>query len=269
MDDVDGQRMADLQREFAVGELVEQLQRLGVTPGGVLLVHTSFRAVRPVEEGIRGLIEALLAALGHDGTLVMPSWTGDDETPFDPANTPPAEDLGAAPKVFSKMPKVVRSDHPFAFAAKGPQAGAIVGGDLVLPPHCHASPIGRVLDLDGQILLLGVGHDANTMLHLAELLAGVPYRTPKHITVLKDGKPHRLDYEENDHCCERFALADDWLREAGAQSEGPVGHGLAKLFRARDLIRVAVPRIEADPLVFLHPEASDCAECAEARKGLD
>src|SRR5688572_10855896 len=41
-----------------------------------LLVHTSFRAVRPIEGGPLGLIEALRAALGSDGTLVLPSWTG-------------------------------------------------------------------------------------------------------------------------------------------------------------------------------------------------
>ncbi|HEY8376409.1 MAG TPA: AAC(3) family N-acetyltransferase, partial [Nannocystis sp.] len=53
-------------------ELARQLGALGVRKGGVLLVHTSFRAVRPVEGGPRGLIEALMMALGPAGTLVMP-----------------------------------------------------------------------------------------------------------------------------------------------------------------------------------------------------
>ena len=50
----------------------------------------------------------------------------------------------------------------------------------------------------------------------------------------------RIDYLENDHCCQRFALADDWLRARGLLAEGPVGHGTARLFRARDVVRLAV-----------------------------
>src|SRR5207237_835045 len=123
-------------------EIEVQLRALGIRQGGVLVAHTSFRAVRPVEGGPTGLIEALRAA------------------------------------------------------------------------------IGRVHELDGPVLLLGVGHDANTTIHLAELLAGVPYGVPRHCTVVQDGRPVRLDYLENDHCCERFAQVDDWLQERGLQSEG-------------------------------------------------
>ena len=36
--------------------LVRQLLELGVTPSGVLLVHTSFSKVKPVEGGPEGLI---------------------------------------------------------------------------------------------------------------------------------------------------------------------------------------------------------------------
>ena len=95
-----------------VAELVGQLRDLGVTPGDVLLVHSSFRAVRPVENGPLGLIDALRRAVGKDGTLVMPSWTGEDDRPFDPAHTPAAADLGVLADMFWRLPDVRRSDHP-------------------------------------------------------------------------------------------------------------------------------------------------------------
>jgi aminoglycoside N3'-acetyltransferase len=44
--------------EISRDEVVGQLRALGVERGGVLLVHTSFRAVRPIEGGPRGLISA-------------------------------------------------------------------------------------------------------------------------------------------------------------------------------------------------------------------
>lgn len=252
-------------RELGRDEVAEQLRALGVREGGVLLVHTSFRAVRPVEGGPRGLIGALRDALGPEGTLVFPSWTGDDDTPFDPARTPAAEDLGVVADTFWRMPGVARSSHPFAFAAAGPRAEEITAGPLPLPPHIPESPVGRVHDLDGQVLLLGVNHDADTTLHLAELLAGVPYRIPKHITVMQHGQPVRVEYGENDLCGERFVLADTWLRERGVQAEGRVGHADARLVRARDVVAVTLEHLRRDPLLFLHPPGAGCAECDEAR----
>ncbi len=244
--------------------LAAQVRALGVVPGSVLLVHTAFRAVRPVAGGPLGLVAALRAALGPDGTLAMPSWTGNDEAPFDPATTPCAADLGATADLFWRQPGVRRSPHLQAFAAIGPRAEAIVETPLPLPPHVPDSPVGRIHDLDGQVLLLGVGHDADTSLHLAELMAGVPYGIPRQCTVFRDGGKVRLAYRENDHCCDRFALADGWLRDAGLQREGRVGHAAARLFRARDVVRLAVAALRDQPTLFLHPRGTGCAECDEA-----
>lgn len=252
--------------ELSRAEVSNQLRQLGVEEGGVLLVHTSFRATRPVEGGPLGLIEALREALGPDGTLVMPSWSGDDDEPFDPLTTPASPSLGVVADALWRLPGVLRSNHFHAFAAAGPDAARITADPLPLPPHIPASPVGRVHDLDGQVLLLGVGHDSDTTLHLAELLAPVPYRVPRYCTVLQDGGPVRVDYEENDHCCERFTLADEWLRTQGLQSEESVGHAHARLARARDIVGVALEHLAQDPLVFLHVPGAGCVECDEARR---
>jgi aminoglycoside N3'-acetyltransferase len=251
---------APVSRETLVG----QLESLGVARGGVLLVHTSFRAVRPVDGGPEGLIDALREALGPEGTLVMPSWGGGDDEPFDPASTPPSPGLGVVPGMFWRLPGVQRSGHLHAFCAAGPAAEAILADPLPLPPHIPESPVGRVHDHDGQILLLGVNHDANTTVHLAEVLGGVPYRIAKHCTVLQDGVPTRIEYGENDQCCQGFRLVDGWLQAAGLQTEGAVGHARARLMRSRDVVNVVTARLREDPLLFLHPAGSGCDECDEA-----
>ena len=255
--------------EVSATEIVGQLHALGLPPGCVLLVHTSFRAVRPVEGGPDGLIEALSRSIGPEGTLVMPSWTGEDDQPFDPAVTPASRDLGVVADSFWRQPGTRRSPHPFAFAARGPKAEPILSDPFVLPPHQHASPVGKVWDHDGHILLLGVDHDANTTLHLTELLAGVPYRTRHHITVLRDGNPERIEYLENDHCCALFRLADGWMNERGLQSMGPIGHAPSKLMRSRDLVATTLDHLNHDPLAFLHAADAGCVECAEARASLE
>ena len=136
-----------------------------VQPGGVLLVHCAFSQVKPVEDGPEGLIAALRSALGPEGTLVMPSMTADDDHPFDPRAT--CIGMGIVAQTFWQLPGVLRSDSPHAFAAAGPQAARITAPHPVDVPHGLDSPVGRVYELDGQVLLLGVDHTANTTIHLA------------------------------------------------------------------------------------------------------
>ena len=124
--------------------------------------------------------------------------------------------------------------------------------------------MGRACALGGFVLLLGVGHDANTTLHLAESLAQVPYRARKYCTVLRDGLPVRVEYDETDHCCIEFNRADGWLRERKLQVEGPVGPGVARLARATDIVRVAVEELGRDPFAFLHARGEGCKECDAA-----
>lgn len=254
--------------EFSRSKVVEQLRQLGVREGGILLVHTAFRAIGPVEGGPRGLIAALREVQGPDGTLVMPSWSGRDDEPFDPQRDPASASLGVVADAFWREPGARRSNHPFAFAAIGPAADRILADPLPIPPHRAESPVGRVHELDGEVLLLGINHDSDTTVHLGELLAGVPYRTPKHVTVQRDGRAVRIDYGENDHCCERFALVDGWLRAAGWQKEGPVGHGQARLARSRDIVAMVELHLRADPVFFLHPAGAGCVECDAARSSI-
>ena len=167
-------------QELSIHDIVVQLEELGVSRGNVLLVHTSFRAVRPVEQGPHsGLWRPLPAALVSQAHWSCPPWTGGDDELFDPKTTPSDPDLGVVADTFWRLPGVARACHPMAFAARGPKAEEILADPLVLPPHQQASPVGRVLDHDGKILLIGCDYDANTTIHLAELLAGVPLPAAK------------------------------------------------------------------------------------------
>jgi aminoglycoside N3'-acetyltransferase len=231
--------------------------------GAVVVVHTSYRAIAPIEGGPSGLVSALRLAVGPEGTIVMPSWGDDDDVPFDPSSTS-CRAMGVVADAFWRRPGVVRSDNPASFAAEGPLARAIAAPHPIAPPHGIDSPVGRVAALGGFVLLLGVGHDADTTIHLAESLAHVPYRARKHCTVLKDGAPVRIEYDETDHCCAKFARMDGWLRAQTLQAEGPVGSGTARLARSSDVVRTAVGELERDPFAFLHGRGEGCAECEAA-----
>jgi len=242
--------------------IIDQLAALGGRPGGVLLVHTAFSNVRPVDGGPEGLIDALQRAVGTAGTLVMPSMADTDDEPFSPAETP-CTAMGIVAERFRSLPGVLRSDSPHAFAARGPRAAEITAPHPLHIPHGLESPVGRVHDLDGQILLIGVGHDADTTIHLAENLAGVRYRRSCYSTVIVNGRLERVDYDEVDHCCQKFALMDEWLDAVGAQRRGLVGHAPARLAASRDVVRVARTHLAACDTVFLHDPGA-CAECDDA-----
>lgn len=240
--------------------LAAHLRDIGVQPRGLLLVHTSFRTIGPVDGGPDAFIDALLEALGPEGTLVMPSWTDEDDEPFDPGTTDVEDHLGVVADTFWRRPGVVRGDHPFAVAALGPRAVQVAGAPFVLPPHGPGSGIDRVHDLDGWVLLAGVDHDANTTVHLGELCGGAPYRQPNHVTVLEDGEPKRIDYGENDSCCRGFNMVGDWLRERGLQREGALGGGRAMLARSRDIVATVVEELRDDTCRFLCRRGT-CVEC--------
>lgn len=235
-------------------------------PGTSLLVHTAFSKVRPVEDGPLGLIIALRDVLGPNGTLIMPSMSWEDDHPFDPKATP-CSGMGVIAETFWRCPGVLRSDSPHAFAAVGPLADPLTAPHPIDPPHGLDSPVGRAYELDAQVLLLGVGHDANTTVHLAENLAGVRYRRATYVTVLEDGKPVRFAYREIDHCCQNFALVDGWLDAKQLQRLGTVGHGEARLSRSRDIVSVVTDRLRADETLFLHPKGFD-EECDDAWRSL-
>ncbi|MCA9641509.1 MAG: AAC(3) family N-acetyltransferase [Polyangiaceae bacterium] len=248
----------------SIQELKAQLSELGVEPGCVLLVHTSFRKVRPVSGGPAALIEALSETIGPRGTLVMPSMTAGD-SPFDPASTPTL-DMGVTAETFWRGPGVIRSTHPGAsFAARGPQAESICRPQPLSPPHGEDSPVGRVHELDGWVLLLGVDHSESTTLHLAESLAQVPYSVEHPCIVGSGDDAHEAWIAETDHCCEGFKQLNSWLDAAGLQRMGQVGYASARLSRARDVVATALRHLAVDPLIFLCQHGAECSECDAAR----
>ncbi|NMF86171.1 AAC(3) family N-acetyltransferase [Nodosilinea sp. P-1105] len=178
--------------------LVTDLQHLGLRPGAVLLVHSAMSALGWICGAQVAVIEALMQVLTPAGTLVMPTHSTDLSDPahwqhppvpeawwetiratmptFDPAKTP-SRGVGRIPEAFRSMPGVQRSYHPhLSFAAWGKHAAAITQHHALTDPLGDESPLGRIYDLAGEVLLLGVGHGNNTSLHLAERRAFGDYQ---------------------------------------------------------------------------------------------
>lgn len=244
--------------------LLAQLAALGVERGDLLLVHCAFSQIGPVAGGPAGFIAVLQEAVGPRGTLMMPS-LADDDGLFDPRSTP-CLSMGVVAQTFWRIPDVKRSDNPHAFAARGPLATALLMPHPVVVPHGVDSPAGRAIALGGKILLAGVGHDANTTIHVAENEARVRYGFEARSLVLQAGAPVELRYREVDHCCRGFDRVGEALQRTGQQRRGALGHGKAALATSRATFDAAMALLRADEEALLCAPGA-CNFCDAARKG--
>ena len=89
MSDTDAIALAE--RPATVESLAEDLRALGVRAGTVVMVHSSLSRLGYVAGGAHAVILALLDTVGPDGTIVMPTHSGDLSDPGSWINPPVPE----------------------------------------------------------------------------------------------------------------------------------------------------------------------------------
>ncbi len=168
------------------------LERLGVRPGDDVMVHAALRRVGPMLNGPDALIGALLDAVGPTGTvLAYTDWDArydellDDDgrvperwrqhvPPFDPAASRSIRDNGALPEFLRTTPGARRSGNPGAsVAALGARAEHYTADHPLPYGYGAGSPLARLVERRGRVLMVGAPLDTMTLLHHAEHLADV------------------------------------------------------------------------------------------------
>lgn len=246
------------------------LRELGVRPGDDVVVHSSLSAIGRVEGGAETVVDALASAVGDEGTVVVPTFTPNRarREPFDRARTP--SETGAITEALRARDDAVRSDHPtHSVAALGPAATELTADHGYRNSLGEGSPLHRLAERGGKILLLGVGHDSNSTLHVAESLADLPYKTGTN-RVLVRGGDDGLETVETAvvGCGKGFTAFGRIADEEGILSEGEIGAARSKLLDGRDVIRLARSVLEERP-GFLLCEEPDCWWCPDARRALE
>ncbi|MCI4352911.1 MAG: AAC(3) family N-acetyltransferase [Thermoplasmata archaeon] len=253
-------------------DLERDLRRLGVAEGLTVLVHTSLSRLGWIVGGGQAVLLALEAAVGSDGTLMMPAfvegvpepsrwrdppvpeswWTTirEEMPPWDPAVSPTRQ-VGVVADILRHQPGTLQSFHPNkSFVARGPNAHTLLDGHSLDDGFGEGSPLARLCEIDGWVLLLGVGHGNNTSLHLAEYRANWPgRRTPVLLSgrLVRAGRVESVKFVDVDGTSDDFdRLGAEYERQGGAVAVGAVGRGTGRWLRMRPMVDFAVDWIEAN-----------------------
>ncbi len=197
--------------------LATDVANLGLADGSVVITHCSMASIGFVPGGEQTVATALLETVGPTGTIVVPtqSWhlcdpaylkiqpeeewdrIRDSLPPYDPRWTP-TRTMGALADAFRTHPAARRSGHPHrSFAAVGAESGLVTAVHDLDDPVGEASPLAALYRAGASILLIGVGFDKCTALHLAESRSGLALdRVRNGAPMLVDGQRRWVEFTE-------------------------------------------------------------------------
>ena len=243
-------------------------QSLGLEKGHILMVHTSLSGFGYVCGGAQTVIEALLETVGEEGTVMMPtqSWKNldpedgvhwdieeeywqiiRDQWPAYDKRITPTNTMGSVSEMFRSWPGTVRSDHPArSVAAWGKYAEYLVSGHDLSNIFGDGSPIGKLYELNGDVLLLGVGYEKNTSLHLADARATYPgkHNCVEHSAIIENGERVWKAYETLFVDGEDFEQIGAAFEQACNVRHGMLGNAELRLMKQRQLVDFATDWIQ-------------------------
>lgn len=249
-------------------DIVDAFLKLGVEQGQSIEVHTSLSSLGFVCGGPQILIEALLETVGEEGTIMMPTQTWKnldpaagvhweepkewwqiirDNWPAYDKDITPTNTMGAVAEMFRKWPGTLRSDHPArSVAALGKYAKYLTENHDISNIFGEGSPIGKLYEVDGYVMLIGTGYDKNTSIHLADVRANYPgkHNCTEHSAVMENGARVWKAYETLFVDGEDFEQIGEAFEKAYPVKKVSLGNGTIRFMKQRDIVDFAVEWIE-------------------------
>jgi aminoglycoside N3'-acetyltransferase len=167
------------------------------------------------------------------------------------------EYMGAIPAAVLAMPRHVRGNHPLnSFAAVGPLARDLISTQE--PMHVYG-PLEVLAETGGSVVMMGVGLNRMTLLHLAEQMAG--RNLFRRWANGPDGQPIEVEVGS---CSEGFVNLEPLL--SPITTEEKVGEGVWRVYPVKETLATAAREIQANPKLT-HCDDANCLRCQDAVLG--
>lgn len=238
---------------FTKKDIFDSLEAMGARRDRIVLMHTALRSVGEVEGGAKGLLDAFIEYFTKDGGLFcLPTHTGRNVIkPIMLDMSSSESHLGAFPIIATEDGRGIRTLNPsHSMVIFGDRERALEfskNEDKLDSPTAPDSCYGRLRELDGQILLVGVGQAKNTYIHSVEEMLGVENRMTKDMRPFKvkllsgeivEHKMRWFDESMYGDVSLRFSKFELPFRYHRIIKDGFIGNAPAQLCSARDIYRV-------------------------------
>jgi aminoglycoside 3-N-acetyltransferase len=254
--------------------LAADLARLGLAPGDAVMVHAAVSKVGRLLDGPDTIIAALSDAVGPEGTVLayadwearyedladadgrVPAEWRDHIPPFDPERSRAIRDNGVLPEFLRTTPGALRSGNPGAsLVALGARADRFTADHPLDYGYGEGSPLAKLVEAGGKVLMLGAPLDTLTLLHHAEHLADIPGKRIRRIEVplaTPAGTQWRMIEEFDTGDPVVAGLAEDYFAEivteflaGGRGRQGLIGGASSVLVDAAAITTYGVNWLEA------------------------
>lgn len=242
-------------------QLVDGFRKLGVAEGDTLLVHSSYKSFGEVDGGPATVNRALEAALGAEGTLIMPTFNFDFNkgVPWDVRTTP--SKMGVLTELVRTDPRAKRVFHPFySFAILGRHA-EMLGSLRYKSAYERDSVFGKLRDLDGKIMVIGLSYNNSmTFFHHIEQMEGVDYRFLKQFTgevTNENGNTYTDTFEMLVRDVDKgvMTMVDPMgalMEEQGVIKSARIGDADVKLMKANEVYEFTAREMKRDPFLLYY-----------------
>ncbi|NYF25602.1 aminoglycoside N(3)-acetyltransferase [Sporosarcina sp. JAI121] len=240
--------------------VIEQLNTLGIKMGDHIIVHSSLKSMGWIAGGAQAVVEALMETVAPSGTIVMSAQSADNSEPSYwmlppvpeawhepirqsiPAYDPHLSHLRGMGKIadcFHRHPETIRSSHPaHSFMAWGGNAADWMKEHPLDDSFGTGSPLGKMLDANVKIILIGVGYDSCTALHLSEYLAPGLTASPQGAAIIQNGERIWATFEMADVDSDVFPELGIAFEEMnpGVALSGKLGQASCKVIPMKPLV---------------------------------
>jgi len=259
--------------EITKDHIINDLKKIGVEKGDYVAVTLSFKSIGCVVGGPEAFIDALLDAVGSEGTIMMNTYTLSfgiaiipSDYVFDGAKTVPY--TGLVPRTILKRKDSIRSLHPtFSVASIGKMAKYLTDGhNETANPFL---PYEKLAQIGGKYLAIGIGDRLVGIRHEAQRRAGlfvVPlYRGVKFKSV--NGKI-KLFIDVGPPCTKKLPELVPKLESIGIIKRGKIGMANSIVGSADKLMYAMSAMLKENPTLNLCDDMF-CYKCRELERRLN